>query len=111
MQFIINTSFGIGIVIGLLLLSVLYVLLWGFLVVVLRFIFYVGVWVGAFVLVVFALAVFLIWFPFFMVGAFFVVLELVCSFVLEFFVYGQSAGVSQVALLCSVTFWAWLWGP
>ena len=25
--------------------------------------------------------------------------------------YGQSAGVSQVALLIALTFWAWLWGP
>jgi hypothetical protein len=30
---------------------------------------------------------------------------------LEPLLYGQSAGVSQVALLCSVAFWAWLWGP
>ena len=111
MQSIINTSFGIGIAIGLLLLSVPYALLWGFLAAVLRFIPYVGVWVGALVLVVFALAAFPTWLPPLMVGGLFVALELACSFALEPFVYGQSAGVSQVALLCSVTFWAWLWGP
>ena len=111
MQSIINASFGLGIAIGLLLLSVPYALLWGFLAAVLRFIPYVGVWVGALVLVVFALAAFPTWLTPLLVGALFVVLELACSFALEPFIYGQSAGVSQVALLCSVTFWAWLWGP
>ena len=111
MQTIINTSFGLGIALGLLLLSVPYALLWGFLAAVLRFIPYVGVWLGALVLVVFALAAFPTWFTPLLVGALFVVLELACSFALEPFIYGQSAGVSQVALLCSITFWAWLWGP
>ena len=41
----------------------------------------------------------------------FVLLEVLCSLALEPLLYGQSAGVSQVALLCSVAFWAWLWGP
>ena len=111
MQTIINASFGLGIALGLLLLSVPYALLWGFLAAVLRFIPYVGVWLGALVLVVFALAAFPTWLTPLLVGALFVVLELACSFALEPFIYGQSAGVSQVALLCSVTFWAWLWGP
>ena len=30
---------------------------------------------------------------------------------MEPWLYGQSAGVSHVALLIAVTFWAWLWGP
>ncbi len=111
MQTIINVSFGLGIALGLLLLSVPYALLWGFLAAVLRFIPYVGVWLGALVLVVFALAAFPTWLTPLLVGALFVVLELACSFALEPFIYGQSAGVSQVALLCSITFWAWLWGP
>lgn len=38
-------------------------------------------------------------------------LEVGCSFALEPLLYGQSAGVSQVMLLCSIVFWAWLWGP
>jgi hypothetical protein len=31
--------------------------------------------------------------------------------VLEPWLYGQSAGVSQVALLVAIAFWTWLWGP
>ena len=111
MQSLVNASFGAGLAIGLLLLGVPYALLWGFLAAVLRFIPYVGVWLAALVLVTFALAAFPTWSPPLLVAGLFVGLELACSFALEPFLYGQSAGVSQVALLCSVTFWAWLWGP
>jgi predicted PurR-regulated permease PerM len=111
MQSIINASFGMGITIGLLLLGVPYALLWGFLAAVLRFIPYVGVWLAALLLIVFALAAFPTWHqPLFVTGLF-VLLEALCSLVLEPLLYGQSAGVSQVALLSSVAFWAWLWGP
>jgi hypothetical protein len=41
----------------------------------------------------------------------FVVLELITSFVLETYLYSQSAGVSQVGLLLAVAFWTWIWGP
>jgi hypothetical protein len=41
----------------------------------------------------------------------FFVLEPITGSVLEPWLYGQSAGVSQVALLIALTFWTWLWGP
>jgi hypothetical protein len=70
---------------------------------------------GAFVAVLLPLAVSLAVFPGWLqpalvVGLFFV-LELITGSVLEPWLYGQSAGVSQVALLIALTFWAWLWGP
>ena len=111
MQSIINTSFGTGIAVGLLLLGVPYPLLWGFLATVLRFIPYVGVGLAALTLVTFALAAFPTWLTPLLVAGLVVALELACSLALEPLLYGQSAGVSQVALLSSVTFWAWLWGP
>jgi predicted PurR-regulated permease PerM len=111
MQSIINATFGTGLAIGLLLLGVPYPLLWGSVAAVLRFIPYVGVGLAALVLVAFALAAFPTWLPPLLVATLFVVLEVACSLALEPLLYGQSAGVSQVALLCSVTFWAWLWGP
>jgi predicted PurR-regulated permease PerM len=110
-QSIINASLGVGVAIGLLLLGVPFALLWGFLTTVLRFIPYVGVWLAGLLLVVFALAAFPTWHQAVMGAGLFVVLELGCSFALEPLLYGQSAGVSQVALLCSIAFWAWLWGP
>ena len=39
------------------------------------------------------------------------VLELFTNLVLETVLYAGAAGVSQVALLASVAFWTWLWGP
>jgi hypothetical protein len=41
----------------------------------------------------------------------FVVLELFTNLVLETVLYAGAAGVSPVALLASVAFWTWLWGP
>ena len=46
-----------------------------------------------------------------MVVALFVCLELFTNLVLETVLYAGAAGVSQVALLVSVAFWTWLWGP
>ena len=43
--------------------------------------------------------------------ALFIVLELFTNLVLETVLYAGAAGVSQVALLVSVAFWTWLWGP
>jgi predicted PurR-regulated permease PerM len=39
-----------------------------------------------------------------------VLLELSSNMVMELSLYGQSAGLSAVALLVAIAFWAWLWG-
>ena len=111
MQSLINASFGAGVTLGLFLFGVSYAPLWGFLAAVLRFIPYVGVWLAALIPIVFALAESPTWQQPLLVAGLFIVLETLCSFALEPLLYGQSAGVSQVALICSVAFWAWLWGP
>jgi predicted PurR-regulated permease PerM len=110
-QSVVNAGFGTAIAVGLLLFGVPYAILWGFLAAVLRFIPYVGVWLAALVLITFALAAFPTWQqPLFVVGLF-LALEILLSVVIEPLLYGHSAGVSQVALLCSLAFWTWLWGP
>ena len=48
--------------------------------------------------------------PLMLVGLF-VVLELFTNLVLETVLYAGAVGVSQVALIVSVAFWSWLWGP
>ena len=58
-----------------------------------------------------SLAVFPGWLQPALVVGLFLVLELITGSVLEPWLYGQSAGVSQVALLIALTFWTWLWGP
>src|SRR4030095_1221222 len=77
----------------------------------LRFIPYVGAFVAALLSLALSLAVFPGWLQAALDGGLFLVLELITSMVVEPLLYGQSAGVSQVALLIAVIFWAWLWGP
>ena len=45
------------------------------------------------------------------VAGLFLALELVVANAVEPWLYGQSMGVSEIALLVSAAFWAYLWGP
>ena len=110
MQSTINGGFGVAVGLGLLLIGVPYAVIWGCLAAALRFIPYVGSFVAAFLTLALSLAVFPGWLQPALVVGLFVVLDLVIM-VIEPWLYGQSAGVSQVALLIAVIFWTWLWGP
>jgi hypothetical protein len=46
-----------------------------------------------------------------MVAGLFLTLELIVANAVEPWLYGQSMGVSEIALLVSAAFWAFLWGP
>jgi predicted PurR-regulated permease PerM len=110
-QFLINTGFGVAISVVLFLIGVPYALLWGFLAMVLRFIPYVGPWLAAIMPTALSLAYFPGWIiPLMVVGAF-IVLELTTNLLLEPLFYGESAGVSEIAILIMAAFWTWLWGP
>ena len=111
MQSIINGSFGVAVGLGLVLIGVPYAIIWGFLAAALRFIPYVGWIVAAVAPVVLSLAVFPGWLQPALVMALFVVVDLATGALIEPWLYGQSAGVSKVALLVALTFWTWLWGP
>jgi predicted PurR-regulated permease PerM len=111
MQTLINGTFGLGVALGALAIGLPYAFLWGFLSAVLRFIPYVGPWAAALMTSLVALAVFDGWLRPLLVVGLFVALELFTNLVLETYLYSQSAGVSQVALLLAVAFWTWIWGP
>ena len=111
MQTMINAGFGVAIGVGLFLIGVPYALLFGVLAAVLRFIPYVGAWIAASLPLVMALAVFDDWRQPLAVLAVFVVVELLIYLVIEPFLIGHSAGVSPLALLITLAFWTWLWGP
>jgi predicted PurR-regulated permease PerM len=110
-QSLLNATYGCTVGAGLYLLGVPYALLWGFLASVLRFIPYVGAFLGAAMPVTVSLAAFPGWAVPFKVAGLFAATELVTNMIVEPLAYGQSAGVSQVALLAAVAFWTWLWGP
>jgi predicted PurR-regulated permease PerM len=111
MQCIINGSFGVAVGLGLFLIGVPYAVTWGSLAAALRFIPYLGAFVGMLLPLVLSLAVFPGWLQPALVVGLFLVLEPITGSVIESWVYSQSAGVSQVALLVALTFWTWLWGP
>jgi predicted PurR-regulated permease PerM len=111
MQSIINGSFGVAVGLGLFLIGVPYAVTWGALAAALRFIPYLGAFVAGLLPLALSLAVFPGWLQPALVVGLFLVLELVTGSVMEPWLYGQSAGVSQVALLIALIFWSWLWGP
>ena len=106
-----NGGFGILLGLGLFALQVPYAFLWGFLAGSLRFIPYIGPWIGAMGPIAIALATSDGWFQPVAVFGFVLVLELVGNNVLEPLVFGRSTGVSSTALIISAAFWGYLWGP
>jgi predicted PurR-regulated permease PerM len=111
MQSIINGGFGVAVGLGLFLIGVPYAVTWGSLAAALRFIPYLGAFVAMLLPLALSLAVFPGWLQPALVVGLFLVLEPITGSVMEPWLYGQSAGVSQVALLIALTFWTWLWGP
>ncbi|HEY7520794.1 MAG TPA: AI-2E family transporter [Methylomirabilota bacterium] len=111
MQSMINAGFGVAIGLGLFFIGVPYALLFGVLAAVLRFIPYVGAWIAASLPLLMSLAVFDGWREPLSVVAVFVGVELVIYLLIEPFLLGHSAGVSPLALLITLAFWTWLWGP
>lgn len=110
-QSLVNATFGALVGLGLWIIGVPYALLFGFLGGALRFIPYVGIWIGAGLPVAVSMAVFPGWWKALLVIGLFAILELFTSAVLEVLLYARSAGVSEVGLLVAIAFWAWLWGP
>ncbi|HEU4367182.1 MAG TPA: AI-2E family transporter [Methylomirabilota bacterium] len=110
-QTAINATFGVLAAIGLFLLGVPYAVLFGLLGGALRFIPYVGPWIGALLPIAVSLAIFPGWTRPLLLIVFWLVLELFTNMVLETVFWARSAGVSHAGLLLAVGFWTWLWGP
>jgi predicted PurR-regulated permease PerM len=111
MQSLVNLIYGIAAGAGLYLLGVPYALVWAALAAALRFIPYVGPVLGASAPILVSLAALQGWTRPLEVVGLFLGLELVTNLALETVLYAGAAGVSQVALLVSLAFWTWLWGP
>lgn len=110
-QLSLNGAFGLFITLGLWGIGVPYSLVWGFLAACLRYFPYIGPWVAAILPLSLSLLTADGWGQPLTVVALFVVFELISNLILEPWLYGQSIGVSQAALLVALTFWTWLWGP
>jgi predicted PurR-regulated permease PerM len=109
-QTMINAAYGTAIGLGLFFVGVPYAVTWGFLAFALRFIPYLGPFMAAVGPIVLSLAVFDNWQRPLATMGLFLTVELLTYMFVEPYLYGQSIGVSQVALLVALAFWTWLWG-
>ena len=110
-QLIVNLCCALPVGIGLTLLGIPNAALWAIMVVLLRFIPYLGIVIAAAFPLALAVAVapdwmLLVWTALLIIG-----IELIVSNIVEPLVYGDATGVSPVALIAAATFWTWLWGP
>ncbi len=111
MQFLINASYGLALGLVLFVVGVPFALLWGLMAALLRYIPYVGPWMGAIFPIVTSLVAFEGWSQPLLVIAFIVALELISNMVIEPLLFGHSVGISAVGLILTAAFWTLLWGP
>ena len=111
MQTVVNIIYGSIAASGLWWFGVPYPLFWGAIGAALRFIPYLGPVSATAGPILIAFAALPGWRHPLEVAGFYGILEIFTNFVLETVLYAGAIGVSQVALMLSVAFWTWLWGP
>jgi predicted PurR-regulated permease PerM len=110
-QFVFNLAFGIVVTLMTFLLGLPYAILWGAIAAVMRYVPYVGTWVGVIPPTIYAWALSDTWgLPLSVLGSI-LVLEVICNNFIEPFLYGASLGVSEMAQLVAAGVWSFLWGP
>lgn len=111
LQLGVNAAYGTIFAIGLWLIGVPSAVLWGLLIILFRYIPFVGALIIAVIPFMLAFAVDPGWNMLLMSVGLFLVLDLTTANVVEPRLYGSSTGVSAIAILLSAMFWATLWGP
>jgi predicted PurR-regulated permease PerM len=109
--FSVNFSVGVAIWLGLTAIGVPNAPLWGALTAALRFVPYIGVWMVAALVSLFAAAVAPGWSLLAMTVMLYLFVEIVVSQLIEPFLYGHTTGLSPLAVVVAAIFWSWLWGP
>lgn len=110
-QLMVNTVYGTIFGLGLWLIGVPSAPLWGMLIVLFRYIPFVGALIIAVVPFTLAFAVDPGWNMLLLSVGLFLALDLTTANVIEPRLYGSSTGVSALAILLSAMLWATLWGP
>lgn len=110
-QLAVNTSFGIVISLGLLLIGVPSPFLWGIIAGILRFVPYIGAVIGGALPLALAFAVDPGWSMATWTVILFLAVEPLLGHVVEPLLYGHSSGLSPIAVILAATIWALLWGP
>lgn len=110
-QFAMNAAFGLITGAGLWFIGVPSPFLWGILGGILRYIPYVGGFIGAGLPMMLAFAVDPGWNMIVWTAILYIAVETVMSNVVEPVLYGHSTGLSPVAIILAAMIWAVLWGP
>lgn len=109
-QLVVNTAFGIPAGVALYFLGVPNPILWGVLAALLRYIPYLGIWIAAIMPAAVVFAIDPGWMKLFGVFGIYVGIDLIMSNFIEPFLYGNTTGLTPLAILIAAVFWAWLWG-
>jgi len=110
-QTALNAVFGLVVGIGLAFIGIPSPVLWGILAMVLRFVPYIGAFIAAAFPLALAASIDPGWSMVLWTLGLFLVVEPILGQAIEPMVYGQSTGISPVAVVIAATFWTWLWGP
>jgi predicted PurR-regulated permease PerM len=110
-QFIVNVTFGALIGLSLWAAGVPHAALWGVLSGLLRFVPYLGILLAGAIIALFVAAIDPGWKLALSCMSLFVALEMIVANIVEPKVYGQSSGMSPLAIIVSALFWAAIWGP
>lgn len=111
LQVLTNLGFSIAVGGGLFLLGMPNPILWGLVAGALRFVPYVGAVLGAVLPTLIAFAVSPGWIQPFLVLGWIVSCDILLGHFLEPVIFGESTGVTPLALILSALFWSSLWGP
>jgi predicted PurR-regulated permease PerM len=109
-QLLVNVAFGIPAGVALYFLGVPNPILWGVLAVLFRYIPYLGIWVAATMPAAVLFAVGPGWIKPLAVFGIYGGIDLLMYNFVEPLVYGNTTGLTPLAIIIAAVFWAWLWG-
>ena len=106
----VNLLYGFAVGVGLYFIGLPNAALWGVLCALLRFIPYLGTWVGALLPLAVSFAVFPGWSGTIWVFGTILAVDIVVGNVVEPLVYGHRTGLSPLIVILATVFWTWMWG-
>ena len=109
-QLFVNVAFGIPAGVALYFLGVPNPILWGVLAILFRYIPYLGIWVAATMPAAVLFAIGPGWLKPLAVFGIYGGIDLLMYNFVEPLVYGNTTGLTPLAILVAAVFWAWLWG-
>ena len=110
-QFVVNTSFGVVIGLGLWIIGIPQPAMWGILAGLLRFVPYIGAFLAALAPMALGAAISPGWEMTVFVALLYLGVDTLTGYVVEPLLYGHSTGLSPISVIVAAIFWAWLWGP